>query len=653
MVRNVSRLLFLSLLFVVGSTLSYAQDSLVWGLHGKTVHLSRITEVDIFANGDVAFCGSHDSLITFGDYSFRGPKPKGATGATSSSLFIGRCSADKEIQWIHSFAVADAGLYMHDMKLDVHDNIWITASAEGNIEFINGETAVLQGTGVLLAKINPSGELLLGKTYSGLGTRVHNYHVLPRNDGKCYFLGNHGGGTFGESKIPGGSSGQYSEYIALVDSDGTPLWGKSIGGAGGAVTASDFTYDYEGNLLISGNYRYINTPNIIEEGTDNPKEKIDGGTQMSAGNVGGSVRPVGSTGGQIHPFIGKYDPNTGEPNEVHCYLGGAGGATSSMIADDKGNIYVGLSIYGSGLNIKGTFIPGKGNKTMAIVKLNKNWEVDWFKSFDAPGSSNYADDLCLDGNKLYAATMVSQGRFKADKIDFTTKGLWSGAILRLNANTGYCEWSDQWEVGRTLCVAMKDGEGYAGGWFHYATKVGRDRMETPNHGQFNAVLARIGKAEEEKELLAQMNRFVAQPLPETKPTPDLNGRPTIPFPSEPALSDKRREIRTSETQHRLEVRSETIKIEVWDNRQVDGDIISLKYNGTWILEDYRLRRKPHIIEIAVIPGQPNFIEMYSEDVGSIPPTTTQINIDDGNAIQSISLRSTPEMNGVIEVFWEN
>lgn len=249
--------------------------------------------------------------------------------------------------------------------------------------------------------------------------------------------------------------------------------------------------------------------------------------------------------------------------------------------------------------------------------------------------------------------MVSQGRFKADKIDFTTKGLWSVAILRLNANTGYCEWSDQWEVGRTLCLAMKDGEGYAGGWFHYATKVGRDRMETPNHGQFNAVLARIGKAEEEKELLAQMNRFVAQPLPETKPTPDLNGRPTIPFPSEPALSDKRREIRTSETQHRLEVRSETIKIEVWDNRQVDGDIISLKYNGTWILEDYRLRRKPHIIEIAVIPGQPNFIEMYSEDVGSIPPTTTQINIDDGNAIQSISLRSTPEMNGVIEVFWEN
>lgn len=643
---------FFVFLFSVISTLGFDQDSLVWGLHGKTTHLSRMTEVAILENGDAAFCGSHDSLITFGNHSFRGPKPTGGKGATSSSVYVGRCSADKEIKWIQSYATASAGLYTHDLALDKYDNIWITASASGRIKFVNGRSDYLGDTGLILMKIDADGNLLFGKAYSGLGTKVHNYHVLPRDDGKCYFLGNHGSGTFGTSQIPNGSTGQYSEYIALVDTNGTPIWGKSIGGANGAVTASDFTFDSKGRLLISGNYRVINTPNIIEEGTKGSDAEVEIKTQLTSGDVGNNIRPIGSTNGQIYPFIGVYDPGTGNPIEVHCYLGGSGGHVTSMTSDNQGNVYAAFCFYAAEMNIRGNIIKGYGRESMAIVKFNSDWDVDWFNVIGAPGNSNYADDLCLDGDKLYAACMISQGRFVENQIEFTTKGLWSGTLLRLNAQNGNFEWFDRWEVGRALCVDMKDGEGYVGGWFHYTTTVGRDRLEVGQDGQFNAVLARIGTSDEEDiEPIAAIPSLKPMPIPEPELLSKLGNRPIPPSLPTPVAPKKVREIRSTETQHRLEVHSEAITIRLWDNRQVDGDIISLKYNGQWILEDFKLRRKPHVLKLEVQPGQPNFIEMYSEDVGSIPPTTTQISIEDGSQIQSISLRSTPETNGMIEIFW--
>lgn len=612
----------------------YSQDSLVWALQGRTNHLSKVTEVAIMDNGDAVFCGSHDSLITLGSTSFRGPRHRSSSGSTQTSAYVARVSAKKDIRWVIQLVTANQGIYVHDMEADEQGNVWITASCEGNIKFMNGQEDIVSGTGLLLAKVASNGELLWGKTYSGLGSRVHFYHVLPRDDGKCYILGNHGNGVFGESQIPKGGEGQYSQYIGLVDEKGTPIWGRSIGGSGGSISANDFAFDNEGHLLICGNYRYMQVENVINESDNQIKEDVELKTKSTTDKV----VSINSFGNRVQAFIGRYHRDTGVPIEVHAYGNNTSSNVTSIVSDKEGNIYVGLNIYKGELTIGGTTIPAGNGTAMAIAKLNKTWEVVWYKTCNTTGS-DFADDLCLDGEKLYVATMLNRRRLKIDDVDFSPNGQWSGAVLRFNKNTGWCEWADHWEVGRNVCVAMKDGVGYAGGWFHYETTIGNDRLKVGKNGQFNAVLARIGTAEKGETFAVETNMKVE---PEPEPKKGIKEEPI-------SQSIVIREMRKVDAQHSIEVHAREIQIDLWDNRQIDGDVVSVKYNNNWVLENYRLKKDHKVIHLKVESGQPNHVEIYSEDEGSIPPTTTRISIDDGTEVQRISLRSTPETNGMIEI----
>ena len=611
----------------------WSQKSMQWGLQGKSEHLTDITELAIMENGDAAFIGGHDSLVTFGKYQFRGPKHGSSSGATRTSLYAGRVSAQKKIRWMLQVATGTHGVYPADMHLDGQNNLWIIASCEGTIKFADGHTENQSGMGMLLAKVSPEGQLIWGRTYSGLGTHVHMYQVLPRSDGKCYVLGNHGHGTFGDSKIPGGGSGQYSQYIGLVDSQGTPLWGKSIGGPGGKITANDVTFDENENLIISGNYRYINTPKVIDESGGVKASNVTPETQLGAGNVGSAVTSIGSSSGSVQAFIGRYDRDTGEPIEVHAYGGESMSNASAIAYDADGSMYVSFGLYGP-ITIKGKTIPVKKKpNTMVMAKLSKDWELVWYRIFDNSQAA-HGRDLCIDGRYIYLACMTSKGKLKVDDVTLTTKGLWSGVALKFDKTTGRCVWGDEWQVGSGTCIDMKDNTGYIGGWFHYETKIGKDNLKVGQDGQFNAVLIGYEPPEEEEDTLTDPP--LTEPVATIEPEPE----------PEPVLTKEERKI---ESQHVIEVTSREIEIQLWDDQRIDGDIISIRYDGKWILDHFELSGSPKTIKIQVKTDGPGYFEMFSEDVGSIPPTTTAVKIIDGKQTHKLALRSTPKSNGAIEI----
>lgn len=612
-------ILLLTFLFTV--KLLYAQDSIAWAIQGKTNHLSEIREIAIAKNGDGIFCGSHDSLVSFGDFKFRGPRHRSSSGSTKTSAYIGRVAPDKSLKWVKQVAFADEGVYVSDLKLDKEDNIYLSASVEGNITFMDGRTHYLPQMGIMVAKLNPNGDLIWARAYSGLGTRVHFYNVLPRADGKCYILANHGGGNFGPSTLAPGGEGQYSQYIGLVDEKGEPLWAKSIGGRGGKITASDITYDAEGNLLICGNFRYMDVPNITDERVERPQKDVKIETKISAGAVGSDVTQVSGSHGNIQAFIGKYDPNTGEALDVHIYGNSKMNNVTAITADAQGNIYAALNLYGEDLYIGGKVVPDYGNTTMAIVKLDRNWKCIWYKSFDSPGA-DHIDDLHLDGKKLYAAALISGSKLRVDDVNYNKIGMWGAGVLRLNVQNGFVENIEHWEVGRANCVAMKEGQGYAGGWFHYSMMLAGERFDVGKSGQFNAILVRLGSTEVEEE----KDSLIVE-IPDS-----LDQRP-------------------AETQHQIEVFREDISISLWDDQEVDGDIISLKFNGEWVLRDYSLTAIPKILKLKVKPGEVNYFEMFALDEGSIPPATTALIISDGIRNHKVSLRSNPEVNGRVEIVW--
>lgn len=76
------------------------------------------------------------------------------------------------------------------------------------------------------------------------------------------------------------------------------------------------------------------------------------------------------------------------------------------------------------------------------------------------------------------------------------------------------------------------------------------------------------------------------------------------------------------------VKSNKITLEVWDNNKVDGDIISLKMNNAWILTNFLLAKEKHIIQVD-LKKKENELMLFAENLGSIPPNTASVTINDG------------------------
>ena len=84
------------------------------------------------------------------------------------------------------------------------------------------------------------------------------------------------------------------------------------------------------------------------------------------------------------------------------------------------------------------------------------------------------------------------------------------------------------------------------------------------------------------------------------------------------------------TDHKqFEIESRYVILEIWDNAQVDGDTISLNFNGKWILKNHGLAKGKERLFIKLEEGKENEIIFFAKNVGSIPPNTTSITLIDG------------------------
>lgn len=83
---------------------------------------------------------------------------------------------------------------------------------------------------------------------------------------------------------------------------------------------------------------------------------------------------------------------------------------------------------------------------------------------------------------------------------------------------------------------------------------------------------------------------------------------------------------TNKRPWRIRTKDSTMRLQVWDNNRVDGDVVSVFLNGVVVHEQLRLNNQ--IIELSlplVHPGQ-NIIEVLSVSEGSEPPNTAMIRL---------------------------
>lgn len=107
--------------------------------------------------------------------------------------------------------------------------------------------------------------------------------------------------------------------------------------------------------------------------------------------------------------------------------------------------------------------------------------------------------------------------------------------------------------------------------------------------------------------------------------------------------------RAVNTATRYMINADSAEIRLMDNGIVDGDTISLYYNGQLIVQKLGLKEKPFIIKVPIYPGYPNRLVIYAESMGTFPPNTAYVRILYGKKEENFLLSSNMSKSGSIEL----
>lgn len=100
----------------------------------------------------------------------------------------------------------------------------------------------------------------------------------------------------------------------------------------------------------------------------------------------------------------------------------------------------------------------------------------------------------------------------------------------------------------------------------------------------------------------------------------------------------------------LEVESDTVEVDFYDNGEVDGDSIAVFFNKQLVAYHLKLStRSIHFVFTLDKTKDLNELMMFAENLGGIPPNTALMIVDDGKNKHQIRLSSSLEKSAAITI----
>lgn len=163
------------------------------------------------------------------------------------------------------------------------------------------------------------------------------------------------------------------------------------------------------------------------------------------------------------------------------------------------------------------------------------------------------------------------------------------------------------------------------------------------------------------------NNPVINPVPKPKPVtptappvvkndsqikkePNITNPIETPIPkNEPSkLTNSLFENRNTNVLKTIEIEKDTLTVTLYDNGEIDGDTVSLFFNGKLIMSHKKLTDQPLKIILHIDQNkQVNELIMYAENLGEIPPNTALMVVNDGDNRYEVRIASTLEQSGTI------
>jgi len=143
----------------------------------------------------------------------------------------------------------------------------------------------------------------------------------------------------------------------------------------------------------------------------------------------------------------------------------------------------------------------------------------------------------------------------------------------------------------------------------------------------------------------ETNQLWKPTLSDTLPSQNIITRKVINYVIEKEVNEREPDIMND-----VVVESDSLKIDFYDNGEVDGDSISIFYNKNLIAFHQKLgTRAIHFDVVLDTMLQSNEVTMFAENLGSIPPNTALMIIDDGKNKYNIRMASSLNKNATLRI----
>ena len=119
----------------------------------------------------------------------------------------------------------------------------------------------------------------------------------------------------------------------------------------------------------------------------------------------------------------------------------------------------------------------------------------------------------------------------------------------------------------------------------------------------------------------------------------------------PEKYDPRKESSTGNRKNvvlkNIDIKSPDIKVELYDNGDVDGDEVTVYFNGNVVSSKQKLTEKAITINLKALKNATNELVMYAENLGNIPPNTALMKVYVDGQTYDARVESDEKKNGVI------
>jgi N-acetylmuramoyl-L-alanine amidase len=113
------------------------------------------------------------------------------------------------------------------------------------------------------------------------------------------------------------------------------------------------------------------------------------------------------------------------------------------------------------------------------------------------------------------------------------------------------------------------------------------------------------------------------------------------------------ESRTNRDIKTIAVKTSKISVDLYDDGEIDNDIVSVYFNNKQVVTKKSLSTNPVSLTLTVEPGKTNELILFAENLGTIPPNTALMIVNEGTNRHEIRLSADLKNNAIVRFELKN